>query len=91
LLTSGAALAYPEVIMIAKFTESVAPGRKAQAKAEAKGHADTYLIDSSEVAAVMPRKHYTTLLVQGRYIHVTDLADEVCRKIGWDSTHVSGV
>lgn len=44
---------------------------------------DTYLIDPEQVGVVLPRKSYTTVLVQGRYFHVSDLLDVTLQKLGF--------
>lgn len=63
-----------------KFAEHASGGKRAQK------NADTYLIDPSHVSIVAPRKDYTTLLVQGKWIHVAHSAQEVMSKLGWEES-----
>lgn len=44
---------------------------------------DIALIDQGAVGAVIPHSDYTTLLVQGKYVHVKGQAPEVLSKLGW--------
>lgn len=42
----------------------------------------TYLIDPGQVGAVVPRKKYTSIVVQGYWFHVIGDVDTVLRKLG---------
>ena len=58
------------------FVERVSGGKRAQYKA------DTYMIDPAHVGLVIGRSTYTTLLVQGMWIHVAHGLDEVLLALG---------
>lgn len=48
-------------------------------------HAGTYLIDPGQVGAVIPKRKYTSLLVQGYWFHVAGTHEEVLRKLGFQT------
>ena len=64
---------------LVRFTECADGGKRAQK------HADTYLIDPDHVGLVAPRATYTSLLVQGRWIHVAHPYEEVLNMLGKES------
>lgn len=47
-----------------------------------KGKSEAISVRASSVDSLMPRTTYTTLLVHGRYVHVTETVDEVRTLIG---------
>lgn len=62
---------------LVKFTEFYSNNPKQQKKAL------TYLVDPDHVGLVVPKKNYTTLLVQGMWLHITGLHEEVLDKLGY--------
>lgn len=57
------------------FTEMRDGGRRAQTRA------GVYHIDPDQVGAVAPRSTYTTILVQGAWIHVNHPVQEVLDRL----------
>lgn len=48
------------------------------------GNYPTVYVNPSHVSAVLPRKRYTTLVVSGKYVHVSHLYQDVIKALGHD-------
>lgn len=59
------------------FTELDAP------KAAKELGTNKYLIDASHIGMIMKHSTYTTLMVDGVYLHIEELYDEVMHELSW--------
>lgn len=70
---------------LVKFIEHTEGSERYREKAKRRGRLDTYLIDPDHVGLVIPHTTYTSIRVNGWWVHVDHYLPEVLEKLGFEA------